>query len=89
MEERAKHLPGAGLSLRSYPFGYPTFSEQDAEGYQVVTYPPHLTSQIVTIVDSSEDNVEDEKAVKKLKPAETNEAWICWEDILLCYICVS
>jgi hypothetical protein len=53
--------------LRSYPFGYPKFSEQDAEGYQVVTYPPHLTSKIVTIVDSSTDDDEDEKPTKKRK----------------------
>ncbi len=53
--------------LRSYPFGYPKFSEQDAEGYQVVTYPPRLTSKIVTIVDSSTEDDEDEQPNKQMK----------------------
>jgi hypothetical protein len=53
--------------LRSYPFGYPKFSEQYAEGYQVVTCPPHLTSKIVAIVDSSDDDGEVEKPPKKKK----------------------
>jgi hypothetical protein len=53
--------------LRSYPFGYPKYAEQDAEGYQVVTYPPRLTSKIVTIVDSSTEEDEDEQPKKKMK----------------------
>ena len=53
--------------LRSYPFAYPTFSDQDAEGYQVVTYPPERTAQLVTIVDDSDSDFEDELPNKKMK----------------------
>ncbi len=65
MEERANTflIP----DLRSYPFAYPTFSEQDAEGYQVVTYPPERTAQLVTIVDDSDEDFEPEPTHKKMK----------------------
>ena len=53
--------------LRSFPFAYPTFSEQDAEGYQVVTYPPERTAQLVTIVDDSDEDFEPEPPHKKMK----------------------
>ena len=53
--------------LRSYPFAYPTFSDQDAEGYQVVTYPPERTAQLVTIVNDSDDDFDDEPPKKKMK----------------------
>ena len=53
--------------LRSYPFAYPTFSEQDAEGYQVVTYPPERTAQLVTIVNDSDEDFEPEPPHKKMK----------------------
>ncbi len=53
--------------LRSYPFAYPTFSDQDAEGYQVVTYLPQLTAQLVTIVNDSDEDFEDEPSNKKMK----------------------
>ena len=56
--------------LRSYPFAYPTFSDQDAEGYQVVTYPPQLTAQLVTIVNDSDEDFEDEHSSKKMKIKE-------------------
>jgi hypothetical protein len=55
MEERAK---------------YPTFSDQDAEGYQVVTYPPQLTAQLVTIVNDSDEDFEDDPPNKKMKQNE-------------------
>ena len=57
--------------LRSYPFAYPTFSEQDGEGYQVVTYPPERTAQLVTIVDS-DDDFEPEPPKKRMKNEEIN-----------------
>ena len=53
--------------LRFYPFAYPTFSDQDAEGYQVVTYPPERTAQLVTIVDDSDEDFEPEPPLKKMK----------------------
>ena len=54
--------------LRSYPFAYPTFSEQDAEGYQVVTYPPERTAQLVTLLDDSDEEFESEPPPpKKMK----------------------
>jgi hypothetical protein len=58
--------------LRSYPFAYPTFSEQDPEGYQVVTYPPERTAQLVTIVDDSDEDFEQEPPTKKFKDEDSN-----------------
>ena len=58
--------------LRSYPFAYPTFSEQDGEGYQVVTYPPERTAQLVTIVDDSDDDFEPEPPHKRMKNEESD-----------------
>jgi hypothetical protein len=46
------------------------FSEQDPEGYQVVTYPPERTAQLVTIVDDSDDDFEPQPPPKKMKSEE-------------------
>jgi hypothetical protein len=52
--------------LRTYPFGFPSFGDELTDGSQTVTYPPHLTNDLM------EDLCEDDTSCKR-KASDNNQ----------------